>query len=96
MHEVVSVLVEHQEHVSDLSSDRRHVVRVKILLDDLGDRKVFVQEESGSDGEKNVGSVDGLLDQLESDEDGRGGRVDSGADQDQTKQDTDHSVTDND
>lgn len=96
LHEVVSVLVEHQEHVGDLSSDRWHVVRVEILLDGTGDRKVFIQQKSGSDSEKDVGTVDCLLDDLEGDDDGRSRRVDSGTDQDQTEQDTDKSIADND
>ena len=94
LHKVVTVLAEHQEHVRDLSSNRRHVVGVKVLLDDLKDRKVFVQHEGSSDGEKNIGSVDSLLDDLEGDQDGRSGRVDSSTDQDQTKEDTNQSITD--
>lgn len=96
LHEVVSVLVEHQEHVRDLGTDRGHVVGVKVLLDDLVDGKAFVQHESGRNGEKNVGSVDGLLDELEGDEDGGGGGVDSGTDQDQSHQDTDQGIANND
>jgi len=92
--EVESVLVNQQEQVRKLGSDRRHVVGVEVLLDNVVDRVVVVQQESSTDQEDHVGGTDGLLDDLEStDGDGSGG-VDTGADHDKTKGNTDDNIDD--
>jgi hypothetical protein len=94
--EVVSVLIEHQKKVCDLCTDGWHVIRVEVLLDDAVHGEFFVQEHTGGDHEEDVGTVDGLLQDLEYNKDGGCGGVDSGTDQDQTKEGTDQSVGDND
>lgn len=58
--------------------------------------QVFIQKHSGSQHEKDVGSVDGLLQELEDDQNGGCGGVDTGSNQDETKQGTDKGVADND
>jgi len=91
---VVSVLVHQQKHVRDLGSDRRHVVGVEVLLDDVIDGAARVQQEAGGDQEDDVGSTDGLLNNLEG-ADGHGGSgVNTGTDQDETQGHTDDNIDD--
>ena len=92
--EVESVLVDQQEQVGNLGSDRRHVVGVEVLLDDLVGRAADVQQESGTDQEDEVGGADGLLADLEGTDGDSSGGVNTGADHDETKGDTDDNIDD--
>lgn len=89
---VVSVLVEHQEQVGKLGSDRRHVVRVEVLLDDFVERTGAIQQKPGSDQEADVSGAHCLLDDLEGAESDGGCGVNTGTDQDETQSDTDDGV----
>mmetsp|Transcript_3497 Transcript_3497/g.8328 ORF Transcript_3497/g.8328 Transcript_3497/m.8328 type:complete len:376 (-) Transcript_3497:81-1208(-) len=91
---VESVLVDQQEQVGNLGSDRRHVVGVEVLLDDLVGRAADVQQESGTDQEDEVGGADGLLADLKGTDGDSSGGVDTGADHDETKGDTDDNIDD--
>jgi hypothetical protein len=89
---VVSVLVDQQQQVGKLGSDRRHVIRVEVLLDNFVDRAGSIQQESGTDQEDDVGGADGLLDNLEGTDGDSSGGVDTGSDHDKTKGDTDNDI----
>lgn len=92
--EVESVLVDQQEQVRKLGSDRRQVVRVEVLLDNIIDRALVVQQESSTNQEDHVGGTDGLLNDLEGTDGDSGGWVDTSADHDETKSDTDDDIND--
>ena len=85
-----SVLVHQKHDIRDLRSDRRHVVRVEVVLDGRVNAKLVIHHDGGDEHEDDVDNHDSLLDDLEDDDQGRSGGVDSGANQDQTDQDTDH------
>lgn len=87
-------MVDQQEQVRNLGSDRRHVVGVEVLLDNIVDGALVVQQESGTDQEDQVGGTDGLLDNLEGTDGDSSGGVDTGTDHDKTKGDTDDNIDD--
>lgn len=89
-----SVLVQQQHDVRDLSSDGGHVVGVEVVLDGLVNGEVFINHDEGDEHEHARDSHDGLLKDLEDDDQRRSGGVDSGTDQDQTDKNTNHGVGD--
>lgn len=92
--EVESVLVDDQKQVGKLGSDRRHVVRVEVFLDNFVKRAAAIQQESGTNQEDDVGGADCLLDNLEGTDGDSGSGVDTGSDHDKTKGDSDDNVND--
>lgn len=94
MLEVESVLVDDQKQVGKLGSDRRHVVRVEVFLDNVVKRAAGIQQKSGTNQEDDVGGADSLLDNLEGADGDRGSGVDTGSDHDKTKGDTDNNIND--
>lgn len=91
---VESILVDQQKHVRDLSSNRRKVVGVEVLLDNFRESTICVDQHAGDDCENNVGGGDGLLDNLESAESDSRSGVYSSTDKDKTQGDTDNNIND--
>jgi len=91
---VVSVLVDNQQQVGNLGSNRRHVVGVEVILDNLVKRTVRVQQDSGTDQEDDVGGTNSLLNNLEGTDGDSGGGVDTGSNNDQTKSDSNDNIND--
>ena len=87
-----TVLVQQQHDIRDLSPDRRHVVRVEVVLNRLVDGQVVVNHNANNHHEYNVERHNGLLENLEDDDAGGSGGVDSGTDQNQTDKDTNQGI----
>lgn len=92
--EVVSVLVNQQQKVGKLGADRGHVVGVEVLLEGFVEWTAGVQQKTSSYQEYDVGSVDGLLNNLEGADGHSSGGVDTGTNHDETEGDSNHDVDD--